>query len=151
MPNASCYLVMVKAAAATGIPIEHLRLIFGGKQLALGKKISDYNLNADSCTLQSLLRLRGGAGKRQREQDKINEVFVPTVQDGDPQEIKDVLELTSLNLENMVSDLDLVDVTKLYEVVRKTTGTSGNTMWIIGHYMEFFNVFKNLKEEFQQT
>jgi len=42
-----------------GVPVEHQRLIFAGKQLESGHFLSDYNIkNGDSVSL--ILRLRGG-------------------------------------------------------------------------------------------
>ncbi|KAF8549019.1 ubiquitin-domain-containing protein [Imleria badia] len=51
--------LMAKVEQRTHIPAAEQRLLYGGKQLELGKLLADYNITKES-TLHLVLRLRGG-------------------------------------------------------------------------------------------
>ena len=48
-----------------GIPVNQQRLVYSGKQLMEGHLLSDYGIQKE-CTIQILLRLRGGSGAKDR-------------------------------------------------------------------------------------
>ncbi|KAF9234375.1 ubiquitin-related domain-containing protein [Melanogaster broomeanus] len=61
-PTDAVERLMDKIQEKTDIPPEEQRILYGGKQLAPGRTLSDYNISKES-TLHLVLRLRGGSGR----------------------------------------------------------------------------------------